>query len=170
VDGALGRGVPRARPGGLGTHGRPRGRRARRPASEGGAPDAGDARGDPSDFRYATGIQFYRIGRFIPYPRAAWASCGDPAAGPGLIFSRRMDFERLDLGPARTVISGVAGPRVREVRLLTGGAPRRLELSPRRRAFLAVLAGHRAPADSVLEVRYTDGRRVRFAGSGAQAA
>ena len=45
---------------------------------------------------------------------------------------------RRDLGPERTVVAGVAGRRVAEVRV----AGRRVRLSRRSRAFVAVFRGN----------------------------
>jgi hypothetical protein len=108
------------------------------------------------DAKSGTGIQFYDVGRFLGYPLAEGGSCGDPAAGPGLIVSLEHRFARRDLGPDRTVVSGVAHARVREVRV--GGRVARLGS---RRSFIALLDGLSHPD---VEVRYADGTRrtLRF--------
>ena len=108
------------------------------------------------DSRSGTGIQFYNLGRFLGYPFAEGSSCGEPDAGLGLLVSLEHRFERRDLGPDRTVVSGVAGRRVRTV--LVESRP--LALSPRR-AFIALFDGITHPR---VEVRYSDGctRRLAF--------
>jgi hypothetical protein len=110
------------------------------------------------DAHSGTGIQFYDLGRFLGYPMAEGGSCGDPEAGPGLIVSLEHRFARRDLGPDRTVVSGVAGSRVRAV-VVDG---RELELG-RRRSFIALYDGIRFPRVVVL---HKDGRRVRLGFAG----
>ena len=103
------------------------------------------------DAHSGTGIQFYDVGRFLGYPLQEGGSCGDPEAGPGLIVSLEHRFARRDLGPDRTVVSGIAGARVRAVTV--DGRPARL--GPRR-SFIALFDGLRHPR---VEVTYEDGSR-----------
>jgi hypothetical protein len=114
------------------------------------------------DAKFGTGRQLYGLGRFLEYPREVGGSCGDPSAEPGLIFSREVWHSRQDLGPVRTIIDGVAGPRVRSVALVRDGRTIRLPLS-KRRAFIAVFKGDLAPSSLPLIVTYTDGSERRFA-------
>ena len=103
------------------------------------------------DAHSGTGIQFYDVGRFLGYPLDEGGSCGDPEAGPGLIVSLEHRFARRDLGPDRTVVSGVAGPRVRTVEV----DGREAALGPRR-SFIALFDGLRLPR---VDVTYDDGSR-----------
>ena len=63
-------------------------------------------------------------------------------------------FARRDLGPDRTVVSGIAGRRVRAV-----SVDRREVGLGRRRSFIALYDGLRSP---IVEVRYADGSRKRL--------
>ena len=103
------------------------------------------------DAHSGTGIQFNDVGRFLGYPLQEGGSCGDPEAGPGLIVSLEHRFARRDLGPDRTVVSGVAGRRVAAV--LVDGREAKLG---RRRSFIALFDGIRFPT---VEVTYQDGSR-----------
>jgi hypothetical protein len=109
------------------------------------------------DSKSGIGIQLYGIGRFAPYPREIGGSCGDPEAGAGLLLAWETRTPRRDAAKAVTVVSGVAGPRVRAVRV--GG--RELPLSARR-TFVHAVRGVREPASVPVEVAYADGSRRRF--------
>jgi hypothetical protein len=117
------------------------------------------------DSRSGTGIQFYGLGRFAAYPVAEGGTCGDPAGGAGLLLSRTTQWPRRDLSLGHTIVAGVAGPRVEAVNLRRDGRTRRLALSPRRRAFVAVVPGVVAPGRLVVIVRYAGGATRRFDGS-----
>ena len=110
------------------------------------------------DSKSGVGIQLYGLGRFVPYPREIGGSCGDPAAGAGLLLAWETHTGRRDAAKPVTVVSGIAGPDVRAVSV----AGRRLALSARRRAFLHVVRGVREPAALPVEVTYDDGTRRRF--------
>lgn len=110
------------------------------------------------DEKFGVGRQFFGLGRFLPYPIAEGGTCGR-APRAGVAFTREWMADRPDLGPARTVIGGIAGNEVCEVRV----AGRTLELSPRR-AFLRVLRGHLAPRRAPVEIRACSGGRQRFTG------
>jgi len=109
------------------------------------------------DAKFGVGRQFFDFGRFLPYPVAEGGTCGLPGGPAGVALSRETLFARRDLGPARTIVAGVAGPRVRRLEL--GAAP--VPLSPRR-AFIAVRRGRRAVRDLPLVVTYRDGAVRRF--------
>jgi hypothetical protein len=111
------------------------------------------------DARAAAGIQLYGVGRFTEYDTRIGGSCGDPAAGAGLLMSWERRFARPDASYAFTIVSGIAGPRVRSVAVGGAGGWRPLELG-RRRAFLDVVRGPRRPA---LRVTYADGSARTFA-------
>jgi hypothetical protein len=109
------------------------------------------------DSKSGIGIQLYGIGRFAPYPREIGGSCGDPDEGAGLLLSWETRTPRQDAAKAVTVVSGVAGPRVRAIS--AGG--RNLPLS-RRRAFVHAVRGVSEPAAVPVTVTYADGSRRRF--------
>jgi hypothetical protein len=107
------------------------------------------------DARSGTGIQFYGLGRFTPLRPGEGGSCGDPSGGAGLLVARETYTTRRDLGPARTIVAGLAGPRVASVAV--GG--RALPLRGPDRAFVVVRRGAAAPA---VVVTYRDGSRRSF--------
>ncbi len=109
------------------------------------------------DSRSGTGIQLYGIGRFQPYDRSVGGTCGDPAAGPGLIVGWESRIARRDQGLATTAVFGVAGPAVASVRV----AGRRLRTRPGH-GFVHALRGVRDPADAPVVVFYRDGRERRL--------
>jgi len=76
------------------------------------------------DAKSGTGIQFYGLGRFTPLRAAEGGTCGDPEDGAGLLVAHETYATRLDLGPSRAIVAGLAGPRVRRVAL--GGRALRL--------------------------------------------
>jgi hypothetical protein len=108
------------------------------------------------DSRSGTGIQFYGVGRFSAYEPAAGGSCGRPAAGIGPLASWESRYARRDQAFAVTVVSGIAGPRVRSVAVRIRGrwSPRPLSA---RRAFLWAARGVRGPAELPVRVTYVDG-------------
>ena len=109
------------------------------------------------DSKSGIGIQLYGIGRFAPYPREIGGSCGKPDEGAGLLLAWETRTPRQDAAKAVTVVSGIAGARVRAVS--AGG--RDLPLS-HRRAFVHAVRGVREPAAVPVTVAYTDGSRRRF--------
>jgi hypothetical protein len=111
------------------------------------------------DARAAAGIQLYGVGRFTEYDTRIGGSCGDPAAGAGLLMSWERRFARPDASYAFTIVSGIAGPRVRGVAARTDTAWRVLHLG-RRRAFVYVIRGPRRPP---LRVTYVNGTTRTFA-------
>jgi hypothetical protein len=109
------------------------------------------------DSRSGTGIQLYGIGRFQPYDPAVGGTCGEPAAGPGLIVGWESRIARRDQALATTAVFGVAGPSVSWVRV----AGRVVRTRPGR-GFVATLRGVRGPGDAPVVVRYRDGRERRL--------
>jgi hypothetical protein len=115
------------------------------------------------DAKSGTGIQIYGVGRFAPYERSQGGSCGDPAAGPGLLVSVEHLFARRDLGRARTIVAGVAGPKVSALTVTGPAGSRRLALAGRRAAFLTLYRGVVAPRRLTLRIRDRDGTTRRLA-------
>jgi hypothetical protein len=64
--------------------------------------------------------------------------------------------------PARTLVYGVAAPRVASLTLSGAGAPRRLAIDPHGGVFLAVLDGHVDPRSLTLSARLRDGRTLTY--------
>ena len=115
------------------------------------------------DRKFGIGRQYFHFGRFLPYPTGEGGSCGDPEGPAGLVFSRATLFSRPDLGPARTIVEGIAGRNVRRVAVWRRGVRRRLALS-RGGAFIAVFRGALSPGELPLEVTYAGGGVRRFDG------
>jgi hypothetical protein len=64
--------------------------------------------------------------------------------------------------PSRTIVYGIATPRVESLELTGAGADRALAIDRRGGAFMAVLSGHVDPRSLTLTARLTDGASMSF--------
>jgi hypothetical protein len=67
--------------------------------------------------------------------------------------------------PARTIVYGMAAPRVASLRLSGAGSPRALTIDRREGVFLAVLDGHVDPRGLTLSAKLRDGATITYTGS-----
>lgn len=94
--------------------------------------------------------------------------CGHLAASPLLVQMRRFvpgeDSAPFPWGdsPSRTIVYGVATPRVRSLVLTGVGAPRRIAIDRRGGGFAAVLDGHVDPRSLALRASLSNGTHVIF--------
>lgn len=67
-----------------------------------------------------------------------------------------------DNSPSRTIVYGIATPRVDSLELTDAGAPRALAIDRRGGAFMAVLSGHVDPRSLTLTAKLTDGASLTY--------
>ncbi len=101
-------------------------------------------------------------GRFRLLPERIVDGCGTPVAGRATLLGARV-FDADRSARVRTVISGLAGPSLRAVRLDTLGESRELEVAEGG-VFVAVLRGYPEDSAPQLTLRFADGsvQRRRF--------
>jgi hypothetical protein len=113
------------------------------------------------DAKSGPGNQFYGVGRFTEYDVNVGGSCGDPSRGAGLLLGWESRYPRRDQAFAVTVVSGVAGPRVRAIEVRRGGRWTPVPIG-RHRGFAVAARGILAPHALPARVTYDDGRRRTF--------
>jgi hypothetical protein len=96
--------------------------------------------------------------------------CGHLSANPLLVQMRRFvpgeDSAPFPWGnaPSRTIVYGIATPRVRELTLAGAGAPRSVPIDPHGGAFLVVLDGHLDPRSLKLTAALHNGSSLSYTG------
>ncbi len=102
---------------------------------------------------------------FRPTPLGVGDTCSRAPRGSAVVTGARV-FAGRSAPQARTVVAGLAGPDVRELRLVARGSARTLEISPDR-VFITVLAGYAEDLQPKLQIRGSGPRRtLTFADTG----